>query len=103
MASQLALQVNALQPDAPSSNHQPIGIIEPSKDHFYQPLWTLVGGGLKSFDESRRPMSLVMEPLKQNVQWLQDRALRIDPAKQLVELGNQQLVRFPTPQALVFR
>ena len=31
-----------------------IAIIEPSEDHFYQPLWTLVGGGQATRETTRR-------------------------------------------------
>jgi len=27
------------------AGHKGIGLIEPSEKHYYQPLWTLVGGG----------------------------------------------------------
>ena len=37
-----------------------IGLIEPSTEHYYQPLWTLVGAGLKSLADSRRPMDQVL-------------------------------------------
>ena len=32
-----------------------IGLIEPSGVHYYQPLWTLVGGGVADQEESARP------------------------------------------------
>ena len=31
-----------------------IGLIEPSKKHYYQPLWTLVGGGVFPKEISER-------------------------------------------------
>lgn len=37
------------------SGAKDICIVEPSSTHYYQPLWTLVGGGVKSFTESARP------------------------------------------------
>ena len=37
-----------------------IGIIEPSDSHYYQPLWTLVGGGCAPDSESRRTQASVM-------------------------------------------
>jgi sulfide:quinone oxidoreductase len=35
-------------------------VIEPKKVHYYQPLWTLVGGGVKSNTESVKTMSEVV-------------------------------------------
>ena len=31
-----------------------IAILEPSGDHYYQPGWTLVGGGVFSLEQTRR-------------------------------------------------
>jgi len=32
-----------------------IAIVEPSDAHYYQPLWTLVGGGVVPKEQSRKP------------------------------------------------
>ena len=32
------------------------GMVDAAEQHYYQPLWTLVGGGLKSFDKSEHQM-----------------------------------------------
>ncbi len=37
-----------------------IGIIEPGESHYYQPLWTLVGGGCAPAEESKRTEASVM-------------------------------------------
>jgi hypothetical protein len=37
-----------------------VPFIEPSVLHYYQPLWTLVGGGVKDVKDSAKPMSDVM-------------------------------------------
>lgn len=34
-----------------------IAILDPAKEHHYQPGWTLVGSGLKPLSETRRPLS----------------------------------------------
>ena len=31
-----------------------------SQMHYYQPMWTLVGGGLKKMEQSQKPMSQVL-------------------------------------------
>lgn len=32
-----------------------VGLLEPSATHYYQPLWTLIGGGCAPITESARP------------------------------------------------
>ncbi|TXH16324.1 MAG: NAD(P)/FAD-dependent oxidoreductase [Mycobacterium sp.] len=75
-----------------------IGIIEPADTHYYQPLWTLVGGGCVSAQTSARPESSVMP---QGVGWIKDSACEIDPDTQTVRtdggstLGYDYLVVCP--------
>jgi sulfide:quinone oxidoreductase len=45
-----------------------VAVIEPASAHYYQPLWTLVGGGLKDREDSARPMGSVMPS---GAEWLQ--------------------------------
>ncbi|WIA37719.1 hypothetical protein OEZ86_014601 [Tetradesmus obliquus] len=53
-----------------------VAVLEPSDTHFYQPLWTLVGGGFKDIDTSKRPMADVMPA---NVDWVKAAAAEFDP------------------------
>lgn len=53
-----------------------IGLIDPASVHYYQPLWTLVGGGCAPAKESARPQAKVVP---QGVAWIKDRAEAIDP------------------------
>lgn len=54
-----------------------IAVIEPSADHWYQPLWTLVGGGEATLESTRRPQASVMP---RGVTWIRDRVTGLDPA-----------------------
>lgn len=58
-----------------------IGLLEPADQHYYQPLWTLVGGGCAPVKESARPESSVVP---QGVSWIKDWAEEIDPQNQTV-------------------
>lgn len=58
-----------------------IGLLEPGEKHFYQPLWTLVGGGRAPVRESVRTEASVMP---QGVAWIKDRAESVDPDSQVV-------------------
>src|SRR5699024_7836852 len=58
-----------------------VGLLEPSAKHYYQPLWTLVGGGRAPAEEYVRPEAAVVP---QGVAWIKDRAVDIDPAHNIV-------------------
>ncbi|MFD7012763.1 FAD/NAD(P)-binding oxidoreductase [Rhodococcus jostii] len=51
-------------------------VIDPAVTHYYQPLWTLVGGGCAGMDESGRPQAAVMP---KNAEWIRRAAVAIDP------------------------
>ena len=58
-----------------------VAVIEPSDKHYYQPLWTLVGGGCAKASTSERAESSVM--LKR-VQWIKDAVTAFDPENNTV-------------------
>ena len=62
-----------------------VAVIEPSDTHYYQPLWTLVGGGVFPKEESARPMGEVMP---KGATWIQDAAAEIDPENNTVTTQN---------------
>jgi sulfide:quinone oxidoreductase len=74
----------AQRPGAPS-----VAVLEPSATHYYQPLWTLVGGGIFPKEDSARPQASVIPP---GVTWIQDAATRLDPgAHTVVTAGGRTL------------
>jgi len=58
-----------------------VAILEPSEKHYYQPLWTLVGGGLFPKEESERDEA---ELIPQGATWIRDFAETIDPESRTV-------------------
>jgi sulfide:quinone oxidoreductase len=68
-----------------------IGIIEPAESHYYQPLWTLVGGGRAPAAESKRTEASVMP---QGVGWIKDHAQQIDPDTQTVTTASGTTVHY---------
>ncbi|MDH6521613.1 sulfide:quinone oxidoreductase [Streptomyces sp. SAI-135] len=62
-----------------------ITLIEPSDTHWYQPLWTLVGGGQAPLRATRRPESSV---IPDGVRWIRRRALAVDPEARTVSLSG---------------
>lgn len=75
-----------------------IAIIEPSDKHYYQPAWTLVGGGAYDIAATVRNMS---EVIPVSAQWIQAAAAGFDPERNLVNLtdgraiGYRQLIVCP--------
>lgn len=68
-----------------------LGIIEPSEDHWYQPAWTLVGAGTYDYDSTKRPMKSV---IPKNADWIQDRAISIDPENNSVILESNRKLTY---------
>jgi len=68
-----------------------IAIIEPADVHYYQPLWTLVGGGRAKASESVRPMAWV---IPNGVTWIHDAATGIDAAGHSVSLASGDSVTY---------
>ena len=51
------------------------------QSHYYQPMWTLVGGGAKTLEQSRKPMSDVMP---QGAVWLRTAVSEFNPERNQV-------------------
>lgn len=68
-----------------------VAVIEPSTEHYYQPLWTLVGGGTAKRRESVRPQAQVMP---QGVAWIKDSVSEIDPDARTVTLASGGAVSY---------
>ncbi len=62
-----------------------VAVIDPAEVHYYQPLWTLVGGGRAPVAESARPELSVMP---KGAKWIRERAVGVDPEARTVELGS---------------
>ena len=58
-----------------------IAVLEPSEKHYYQPLWTLVGGGIFPREESERDEADFMPD---GVTWIREAATSIDPEHRTV-------------------
>lgn len=64
-------------------------LIEPSADHYYQPAWTLVGGGAHDIRKTMRPMARV---LPDGVTWVQAAVSQLLPDEQALVLDSGQRV-----------
>lgn len=52
-------------------------VLEPANEHYYQPLFTIIGGGMKTLSDSVKSMKSV---LPKKAKWIQDEAVRFNPS-----------------------
>lgn len=58
-----------------------IAIIEPSDKHYYQPGWTLTGGGVFQLQDTVKPQK---DLIPKGATWIQDRAIVLDPDRNAI-------------------
>jgi sulfide:quinone oxidoreductase len=68
-----------------------VAVVEPAKTHYYQPLWTLVGGGLARAEASARPESSVMP---HGVTWIERSVVAVAPERHVVVLDDGSEVEY---------
>ncbi|CAJ0779472.1 hypothetical protein LMG7141_00889 [Ralstonia condita] len=68
-----------------------ITIVEPSDTHYYQPAWTLVGGGVFDAQATARPTDAL---LPAGVQRIRAAATRVDADAHRVQLDNGQTLAY---------
>tara|TARA_B100000678_G_scaffold180744_1_gene150888 strand:- start:4295 stop:6031 length:1737 start_codon:yes stop_codon:yes gene_type:complete len=62
-----------------------IAVVEPRSEHYYQPGWTLVGGGVFKREQTERSMAQVMP---KGVQWIRSACAGFDPEHNQVILED---------------
>ncbi|MDN5938079.1 MAG: NAD(P)/FAD-dependent oxidoreductase [Salinisphaera sp.] len=68
-----------------------IAIVEPSEYHYYQPAWTLVGGGTYSAEATRRQESRYIPG---RAKWIQQQAASFEPDQNAVVLADGTRVEY---------
>ncbi|XP_012274037.1 sulfide:quinone oxidoreductase, mitochondrial [Orussus abietinus] len=66
-------------------------IVEPSEVHYYQPMFTLIGGGIKHFKSSHRPMASV---LPKEAKWIKDSVMSFEPECNKVTTSNGDVIQY---------
>lgn len=73
------------------AGQQDVAVIDPATTHYYQPLWTLVGGGRAPVDESARPQASV---IPKGVTWIKNAAAEVDPDNREITLDDGSAVGY---------
>ncbi|MFQ4144407.1 FAD/NAD(P)-binding oxidoreductase [Chlorogloeopsis sp. ULAP02] len=68
-----------------------IAILEPNDKHYYQPAWTLVGGGQYSIDAT---VKSEVSCIPKGVTWIQDYAAEIDPDNNTVLTRSAKQIHY---------
>ncbi len=72
-------------------NPPEVAILEPSDKHYYQPLWTLVGGGVFPREESMRREA---DFIPAGATWLKDAVVEIDPDGNSVQTAGGETIGY---------
>ncbi|XP_034191932.2 sulfide quinone oxidoreductase isoform X1 [Osmia lignaria lignaria] len=66
-------------------------IVEPSPVHFYQPMFTLIGGGLRSYEASKKTMK---DTLPKDATWLKESVMSFAPEQNQITMSNGDTVQY---------
>lgn len=70
-----------------------IAIVEPSTEHYYQPGWTLVGGGVFSQKRTEKQMARLMP---KGAQWIRSACAGFDPEQSEIILEDGERIGYKT-------
>jgi len=68
-----------------------VAVVEPKDVHWYQPMWTLVGGGAKDFSQSERKQADVTP---KDATWVQEKVVEINPDSNSVILADGSELKY---------
>lgn len=54
-------------------------------------MFTLIGGGIRSFEDSKKPMKYT---LPKNAKWFQDNVMSFEPTQNQVTMSNGDIVQY---------
>lgn len=72
-------------------NKRDVAVIEPADTHYYQPLWTLVGGGVVPKEITGRPMKSV---IPKRVHWIKDAVAEFEPDKNVIRTREGKIITY---------
>lgn len=68
-----------------------VTVVEPADRHYYQPMFTMIGGGMNQLSDAFKPMADVIPA---GVRWLRDTALHIDAAASCVHTADGHQIAY---------
>ena len=68
-----------------------IALIDPAESHYYQPGWTMVGGGVFTNTQTKRNMR---DLIPHNVSWIKQSVIGFTPTENTVQLDNEQSLHY---------
>ena len=72
-------------------NKRDVAVIEPAETHYYQPLWTLVGGGVVAKEITGRPMRAV---IPKRVHWIRDAVSELEPDRNRIRTRDGKVITY---------
>lgn len=67
------------------------GLVDPQDYHYYQPLWTLVGGGAAPFEKSQK---MITDIISKEIYWYQNMVVKFHPEDDKVELIDGTMLEY---------
>lgn len=68
-----------------------VGIVEPSEKHYYQPAWTLVGGGVFNIKDTERNER---DFIPKGAEWIKDKVASFQPDRNEVTLASGGVISY---------
>ncbi|ALC43048.1 CG14997 [Drosophila busckii] len=66
-------------------------VLEPADKHYYQPMFTLIGGGMKRLEQSYK---LMADVLPKKAKWLREKAVEFDPDSNTVKTSGGNTIKY---------
>lgn len=73
------------------SNKLDVAVIDPSENHYYQPLWTLVGAGLAKKESTQRSEASV---IPKRTKWIKDAVSEFVPEQNMIKTKSGQEITY---------
>ena len=71
--------------------HLSVALVDPSEDHYYQPGWTMVGGGVFDAEQTHRKTE---DLIPGGARWIKAGVTQFQPDDNTVELANGSLLEY---------